>query len=179
MLLSYRNATATETETIPAAASSAVTNLSAAAPTSKAADTRVSIPPVANDHSMVACGEKGFRQPLERLNLHVATLSPIPKTYRGALKDPHWHGAMLDEVIALHANHTWDLVLCPPDANVVSGRWIFRHKHKSDDSLKRYKVRGVLRGFSQQPGIDYAETFSLVVKPATIRTVLTLAFSKH
>jgi hypothetical protein len=47
------------------------------------------IPPVQNDHAMVTRGKHGFRQPKERLNLHAATLSPLPKTYRGALANPN------------------------------------------------------------------------------------------
>ena len=42
-------------------------------------------------------------------------------------------------------------------------------------SLSRYKARWVCRGFSQQHGLDYDETFSPVVKPSTIRIVLSLA----
>ena len=47
----------------------------------------------------------------------------------------------------------------------------------SDGSLARYKARWVCRGYSQQHGIDYDETFSSVVKPSTIRTVLSIAVS--
>jgi hypothetical protein len=45
-------------------------------------------------------------------------------------------------------------------------------------ALDRYKARWVLRGFTQHPRVDYDETFSPVVKPATVRTVLTLAVSR-
>jgi hypothetical protein len=44
-------------------------------------------------------------------------------------------------------------------------------------TLERYKARWVLRGFTQRPGVDYDETFSPVVKPATVRTVLSLALA--
>jgi hypothetical protein len=84
---------------------------------------------------------------------------------------------MQDEFDALQANDTWTVVPRPSGVNLVTGKWVFRHKFKSDGSLDRYKARWVLRGFTQRPGIDYDETFSPVVKPATIRTVLTLAFS--
>lgn len=86
---------------------------------------------------------------------------------------------MFDKFLALQANHTWDLVLPPPGANMVIEKWIFRHKFKPDGSLDRYKERWVLHGFSQQPGIDYDEIFSLVVKPATIRTVLSITLSHN
>jgi hypothetical protein len=85
---------------------------------------------------------------------------------------------MDEEYAALLANQTWDLVPRPPGSNVVTGKWIWTHKRRADGSLERYKARWVLRGFTQRPGIDYAETFSPVVKPATVRTVLSLALER-
>ncbi|GJR42199.1 ribonuclease H-like domain-containing protein [Tanacetum coccineum] len=57
--------------------------------------------------------------------------------------------------------------------------WIFCHTYLADGSLSRYKVRLVANGSTQLEGIDVDETFSLVVKPSTIRTVLSLATSRH
>jgi hypothetical protein len=135
------------------------------------------ITPVQNDHRMVTRGKHGFRQPKERLNLHVATLSPLSKTYRGALADPNWRDAMCEEFAALQANGTWSLVPRPAGTNVVTGKWVFRHKFLPDGALDHYKARWVLRGFTQQHGVDYGETFSPVIKPATVRTVLSIALS--
>jgi len=84
---------------------------------------------------------------------------------------------MVDEYKALVDNGTWRFVPRPPRANVVSGKWIFKHKYHSDGSLARHKARWVVRGFSQQHGIDY-DTFSPVVKPAMIRVILSLAASR-
>jgi hypothetical protein len=70
------------------------------------------------------------------------------------------------------------LVPRPPRANVITDKWIFKHKLKVDDSLDRYKAHWVLRGFTQHPGVDYDETFNPIVKSATIRTLLTLAVSR-
>jgi len=67
----------------------------------------------------------------------------------------------------------------PPGANLVTGKWLFKHKFNADGSLERYKARWVLRGFTQRLGIDFSKTFSPVVKPATVRTVLSLALSRH
>jgi hypothetical protein len=52
------------------------------------------------------------------------------------------------------------------------------HKLRADRTLDRYKARWVLRGFTQRPGVNYDETFTPVVKPATVRTVLATAVSR-
>ena len=57
-------------------------------------------------------------------------------------------------------------------------KWIWTHKRRADGTLERYKARWVLRGFTQRSGVDYDETFSPVVKRATVRTVLSLALSR-
>ncbi|GKC38122.1 ribonuclease H-like domain-containing protein [Tanacetum coccineum] len=109
----------------------------------------------------------------------VSTISPFPKSYTHAFKDPHWYRAMLDEYIALIKNKTWILVPKPLDTNIVRSMWLFRHKHNAYGSLNHYKARIVANGSTQLAGIDVDETFSPVVKPATIRTVLSLAVSRH
>ncbi|GKE05400.1 ribonuclease H-like domain-containing protein [Tanacetum coccineum] len=86
---------------------------------------------------------------------------------------------MLDEYNALIKNNTWVLVPRPSDANIVLSLWLFRHKHNADGSLNRYKARLVANGSIQIVRIDVDETFSPVVKPATIRTVLSLTISRH
>jgi hypothetical protein len=84
----------------------------------------------------------------------------------------------MEEYVALLANNTWGLVSCPPGTNVVTGKWLFRHKLTSDGSLDRYKTHWVLRGFTQRPGVDYDETFSPIVKLATVYAILSLALSR-
>lgn len=123
-------------------------------------------------------GKFGFRQPMDRLNLNTVVLSSVPTSVHTTLFDLAWRLAMQAEFDALHANNTWTLVPRLSGVNVVIGKWVFHHKFLSDGSLDRYKAWWVLRGFSQRPGIDYDETFSPVVKPATIRVVLTLALSR-
>ena len=63
--------------------------------------------------------------PIDRLNLTASVSSPIPHNYLIALRDPAWRQAMQDEYAALLHNGTWTLVLPPPGANIVSGKWIF------------------------------------------------------
>lgn len=61
--------------------------------------------------------------------------------------------------------------------NLVGCKWVYRIKYNSDGSIERYKACLVAQGFHQQPGIDYHETFSPVVRPTTVRLVLSLAVS--
>jgi hypothetical protein len=97
--------------------------------------------------------------------------------YRSALADPKWRAATTDEFQALVDNGTWHLVPRPPSANVVIGKWIFKHKFHSDGSLACHKACWVVQGFSRQHGVDYDETFSPVIKPRTIRIVLSITAS--
>ena len=120
-----------------------------------------------NPHRMITRAKSGYFMPKQDFSLHTHTntISPIPPTYCSALKDPNWHAAMLDEYNALMRNDTWSLVSRPAGVNMVTDKWIFRHKFNPDGSLARYKARWVVRGFTQQHGLDYGETFSPVVKP--------------
>ncbi|KAK4354915.1 hypothetical protein RND71_027109 [Anisodus tanguticus] len=85
---------------------------------------------------------------------------------------------MDDEYHALIKNRTWDLVSRPSNANIIRSMWIFSHKENSDGTFERHKARLVGDGKTQQVGVDFGETFSPVVKSATIRTVLSSALSK-
>ncbi|GJX26553.1 ribonuclease H-like domain-containing protein [Tanacetum coccineum] len=60
---------------------------------------------------------------------------------------------------------------------MVRSMWLFKHKFHADGTLRCYMARLVANGSSQQLGVDFDETFSPVVKPATIHTVLSLVMS--
>ncbi|GJS03691.1 ribonuclease H-like domain-containing protein [Tanacetum coccineum] len=130
-------------------------------------------------HPMITRSQSGIVKPIDRLSLHTFSISPIPKNPSHALKDPHWRNAMYDEYNALVKNGTWLLVPWPTGVNMVRSMWLFKHKFHADGTLSRYKAHLVANGSSQQLGVDFDETFSPVVKPATIRTVLSLSVSRQ
>ena len=126
---------------------------------------------------MTTRSKNGIVKP--RLQPTLLLTHAVPKTVKTALKDPKWKDAMDEEMVALLKNNTWELVPKPPTRQPIGCKWGFRVKHNSDGPVSKYKARLVAKGFHQQPDFDFKETFSPVVKPITIRTILTLATSFH
>ena len=98
-----------------------------------------------------------------------------PPSYRIAAQYPQCCSAMDDEFAALQRQGTWTLVPPSPSQILVGCKWVYKLKHNSDGSISRYKARLVAKGFHQQYGLDFEESFSLVIKPPTDRIVLSLA----
>jgi hypothetical protein len=82
------------------------------------------------------------------------------------------------ELDALLRNSTWRLVPAPPSANLIDSHWVFKVKHHPDGSVERFKACIIAKGFKQHHGIDYDDTFSPVVKLATIQVLLSLAVTQ-
>lgn len=138
-------------------------------------------PPTHNLHPMVTRSKHGIYKPKvwsvikERPELRYTE----PTTVKQALSSPPWHSTMQAEIAALHKNGTWSLVPLPAGCTPVSCKWVFRLKTTATGSIERYKARLVARGFTQTFGVDFFDTFSPVVKPATVRIILSLAVSSH
>ena len=80
-----------------------------------------------------------------------------------------------EKIDGIEINNTWDLVEFPDDKNCIGVKWIYKTKLNVDGDVEKYKARLVYHGFSQQPGIDYNETFAPVDKLDTVRMVLAIA----
>nr|GEU81593.1 ribonuclease H-like domain-containing protein [Tanacetum cinerariifolium] len=128
---------------------------------------------------MVISFHVGTTHPNPRYVGHVSNISPLPRFYKEAFNDPNRQNAMFDEYNAIIKNKTWTSVSRSECANIVRCMRLFRHKFLADGTLSRYKARLVANGSTQVEGIDVDETFSLVVNLGTIRSVLSLAISRH
>ncbi|MCO5549985.1 hypothetical protein L7F22_003462 [Adiantum nelumboides] len=101
-----------------------------------------------------------------------------PTCYDEAIGNMKWEQAMDEEMAALDVNETWELVPLPEGKKFIGCKWVYRVKHNADGSISRYKAKLVAKGYAQTYGIDYEETFNLVAKMATVRTVIAMAASK-
>lgn len=130
-------------------------------------------------HSMTTRSMNNIYKP-KIYKSYTATKHPLPDLVEPtcvstAIKDPNWRMAMSEEFNSLLRHGTWELVPSSLAKNIIGCKWVFRLKRKPDGSIDKYKARLVAKGFHQRPGLDYMETFSPVVKPVTIRSVLSIA----
>jgi len=81
---------------------------------------------------------------------------------------------MDEEIKMIEKNRTWELVDKSHDKNVIGLKWIYKIKYSEDDSFQMYKAQLVVKGYSQQPGIDFNDTFTPLIRIETIRTILAI-----
>lgn len=127
---------------------------------------------------MTTRGQAGIVKPKKIFTLYTSSVSRLPTSPQKALLDPNWNPSMTEEYDAQIRNKTWRLVPRPANANVINSMWLYKHKYGADGEHKRHKSRLVANGKTQEEGVDYDETFSPVVKPATRRAVLDVALNR-
>ena len=79
---------------------------------------------------------------------------------------------------ALYKTGTWDLVNLPFGKSVISCKWVYKIKTQSDGIVDYYKARLVARGFTKEYGIDYEETFALVARLSSVRTLIVVSAAR-
>uniref|UniRef100_A0A2N9GH76 Integrase catalytic domain-containing protein n=1 Tax=Fagus sylvatica TaxID=28930 RepID=A0A2N9GH76_FAGSY len=100
-----------------------------------------------------------------------------PASFSEALHSPdrdEWMTAMQEEMSSMDKNNVWELVDLPPGRKTIGNKWVLKVKRKADGSIDRYKARLVAKGYTQREGIDYEDTFSPVVRFASIRLILSI-----
>ena len=103
-----------------------------------------------------------------------ATAATEPTMYADAMSDPKWRAAIQEELQNHQDKGTWEIVEMPSgDINLVSTKWIF--KVKSDG---RHKARLVARGFTQQYGIDWHESYAPVTSTLIVRVFAAIACAR-
>lgn len=98
----------------------------------------------------------------------------LPTCYQEAMKNPCWLEALKAEIDALKANEKWDVVDLLAGKVLIDCKIVYRIKFKPNGEIDRYKCI-MAKGFTQQEGVDYMDTFSPMAKMSTICVILALA----
>ncbi|CAI7893085.1 unnamed protein product [Closterium sp. NIES-54] len=89
--------------------------------------------------------------------------------------------AMDRELKALKERNTWKVVPISMAQNktILTEKWVFRVKTKADGTIDKFKARWVVRGFDQEHGRDFTETFAPVSRHTSLRILLAVAAMKR
>jgi len=101
-----------------------------------------------------------------------------PSCFEQAVGNPKWDNAMDEEMAALDANATWELVALLKDKKAIGCKWVYKVKHNADGFVSKYKARLVAKGYVQTYGIDYEKTYSPVAKMTTIKAITVMVVAK-
>lgn len=105
----------------------------------------------------------------------------IPESFEQAMACPEsqqWGHSMQDEMKSVLENSTWTLVPPPKDGSkVIQGRWVYQTKTDVHGNITRYKSRWVVKGFQQEEGSSFTDTFACVVKPMSYKILFSIAAS--
>jgi len=96
--------------------------------------------------------------------LAAITAEREPVTFSEAEKDERWRTAMHNEIQALENNGTWEVADLYSGKKALGCKWVYKIKYHSDGTVEWYKTHLVILGNHQVEGIDYTETFYLLLK---------------
>nr|GEV32455.1 retrovirus-related Pol polyprotein from transposon TNT 1-94 [Tanacetum cinerariifolium] len=123
-----------------------------------------------------------------RLQLHEQALfcyydafltSVEPKTYKEALTQSCWIELMQDELNEFERLEVWELVPRPDKVMMITLKWIYKVKLDELRGILKNKARLVVRGYRQEEGIDFEESFAPVARLEAIRIFLAYAAHKN
>lgn len=120
------------------------------------------------------------RNPPQRLIEYVSLSETVePNNYNEDIASPQWCATMQSKFDSIIKNETWDLIDLPLGHKPLTTKWVFKIKRWRDGASLIYKARLVARGFKQEEGIDYKETFAPVIKWNTLRLVISKVAGKR
>nr|GEZ84048.1 hypothetical protein [Tanacetum cinerariifolium] len=94
-----------------------------------------------------------------------------------AMTDPSWIASMQEELLQFKRLDVWVLVPAPDNVSPLTLKWLFKNKHDEEQTVIRNKSRLVVRGYRQEEGINFEESFALVARIEAIR--IFLAYAAH
>nr|GEU73454.1 hypothetical protein [Tanacetum cinerariifolium] len=102
---------------------------------------------------------------------------PLEQNVKEAMTDPAWIESMQEELLQFKRLDVWVLVPDPDNISPLTLKWLFKTKHDEEQTIIRNKPRLVVRGYRQEEGIDFKESFAPVARMEAIR--IFLAYVAH
>ncbi|GJW76523.1 retrovirus-related pol polyprotein from transposon TNT 1-94 [Tanacetum coccineum] len=112
--------------------------------------------------------------------MYALTLSIIkPKNIKEAMLDASWIESMQDELNQFKLLDVWELVECPIGRNIFAVKWIWKNKTDAENTVIRNKSRLVAKGYRQEEGINFKESFTPVARLEAVRIFVAYATHKN
>ncbi|GKB73217.1 gag-pol polyprotein [Tanacetum coccineum] len=112
--------------------------------------------------------------------IYALTVSTIePKNIKEAMLDHSWIESMQDELNQFKRLDVWELVECPIGKNIIKVNWIWKNKTDAENIVFRNKSRLVAKGYGQEEGIDFEESFAQVARLEAVRIFVAYAAHKN
>nr|GEU60840.1 retrovirus-related Pol polyprotein from transposon TNT 1-94 [Tanacetum cinerariifolium] len=97
--------------------------------------------------------------------MYALTVSTMePKNVKEAMIDPAWIKSMQEELLQFKRMDVWVLVPTPDNISPLTLKWIFKNKHDKEQTVIRNKSRLVVRGYRQEEGLDFEESFARLLE---------------
>nr|GEX49083.1 retrovirus-related Pol polyprotein from transposon TNT 1-94 [Tanacetum cinerariifolium] len=101
-----------------------------------------------------------------------------PKNVKEAITNPAWIESMQEELLQFKRLDVWLLVPAPDNNKPHTLKWLFKNKHDEENTVIQNKSRLAVRGYRQEEGIDFEESFAPVARMEAIRIFLAFAARK-
>ncbi|GJR62946.1 retrovirus-related pol polyprotein from transposon TNT 1-94 [Tanacetum coccineum] len=112
--------------------------------------------------------------------MYALTVSIIePKNIKEAMLDHSWIESMQDELNQFKRLDLWELVECPIRINIIAVKWIWKNKTGAKNMVIQNKSRLVAKGYGQEEGIDFEDSFAPVVRLEAVRIFMAYAAHKN
>nr|GEY53727.1 hypothetical protein [Tanacetum cinerariifolium] len=102
---------------------------------------------------------------------------PLEQNVKEVMTDPVWIKSTQEELLQFKRLVVWVLVPAPDYISPLTLKWLFKNKHDEEQTVIQNKSRLVVRGYRQEEGIDFEESFALVARMEAIR--IFLAYAAH
>ncbi|GJY63449.1 retrovirus-related pol polyprotein from transposon TNT 1-94 [Tanacetum coccineum] len=112
--------------------------------------------------------------------MYALTINTIgPKNIKEVMADHSWIESMQDELNQFERLQVWELVPRPEGKNIISFKWIWKNKCDAENIVVQNKSRLVAKGYRQEEGIDFEESFSHVACLEDVRMFIAYAAHKN